>query len=356
MKQKNQKAIDLVQINQVTYDPELFKEFKTGTAIDNLFSIKGGIPRATNWMLIGDPGVGKSTVAMDIISDVKKAGGKVLFISAEMSRVDMYLYVERYPKFGELDIFFTGELEEEADSKKAIEDLFDQGWDLILMDSFIEVQADVKECTGMSTGQAEKWLLDLMYRHNLGNNKTKTYTSFIAIQQVNKGGNFVGSNKLKHMTTGMLEIRFEDIDDYESDRYMLFSKNRRGHVGKKLFFDLSSTGGVQYDTERFQKTEKMKEMRKDELNRLKADGEEFDKLFGLKKEEKKTETKSEEQPQPQPQTDFFQESLRSFPGALDAWNSLSQKERDRHTAYVNGAAQEKTREKRMQRVIEAILA
>ena len=68
---------------------------------------------------------------------------------------------------------------------------FDQGWDLVLMDSFIEVQADVKDSTGMTSGQAEKWLLDLMYRHNLGNNSAKTYTSFIAIQQVNKGGNFV---------------------------------------------------------------------------------------------------------------------------------------------------------------------
>lgn len=276
--------IDLIQINNIKYDPELFTEFKTGTAIDPLFSINGGIPRATNWMLIGDPGVGKSTVALDILSDVKASGGKVLFISAEMSRVDMYLYVKRYPKFGNLDIFFTGELEESIDSKKAIEELFNQGWDLILMDSFVEVQADVKNSTGMSSSQSEKWLLDLMYRHNLANNEKRLYTSFIAIQQVNKGGTFVGSNKLKHMTTGMLEIRFEDIDNYDSNRFLLFSKNRRGHVGKKLFFDLESTGSVKYDTERFKKTEKIKEMRKDEIRRLNTDSDKFDEIFGMKTE------------------------------------------------------------------------
>lgn len=273
--------IDLIQINKVNYDPELFKEFKTGTAIDSLFSINGGIPRATNWMLIGDPGVGKSTVALDILSDVKASGKKVLFVSAEMSRVDMYLYVQRYPKFGDLDIFFTGELEEGANSRAAIEELFDKGWDLVLMDSFVEVQADVKDSTGMSSSQSEKWLLDLMYRHNLANNENKSYTSFIAIQQVNKGGTFVGSNKLKHMTTGMLEIRFEDIDNYDSNRFLLFSKNRRGHVGKKLFFDLQSTGSVKYDTERFKKTEKIKEMRKDEIQRLTSDSIKFDELFGM---------------------------------------------------------------------------
>ncbi len=346
MKKISQKPISLVQINKVTYDAELFKEFKTGTAIDGLFSIKGGIPRATNWMLIGDPGVGKSTVALDILSDVKASGGRVLFVSAEMSRVDMFLYVERYPKFGDLDIFFTGEMEEGADSKRAIETLFNQGWDLVLMDSFIEVQADIKESTGMSTGQAEKWLLDLMYRHNLGNNDTKTYTSFIAIQQVNKGGNFVGSNKLKHMTTGMLEVRFEDPEDFESDRFMLFSKNRRGHVGKKLFFDLSAQGGVQYDTERFQKTEKMKEMRKEELERLKVDGEKFDELFGMAKKPLAT---------PAPEGDPIREHLSRVPAALERWNALPEAEREGHASWAHQATQPSTRERRYAKILEAML-
>jgi predicted ATP-dependent serine protease len=350
MKKTQTQKIDLVQINKVTYDGELFKEFKTGTPIDGLFSIKGGIPRATNWMLIGDPGVGKSTVALDILSDVKASGGRVLFVSAEMSRVDMYLYVERYPKFGDLDIFFTGEMEEGADSKRAIEGLFSQGWDLVLMDSFIEVQADIKESTGMSSGQAEKWLLDLMYRHNLGNNEAKTYTSFIAIQQVNKGGNFVGSNKLKHMTTGMLEIRFENPDDYESDRFMLFSKNRRGHVGKKLFFDLSAQGGVQYDTERFQKTEKMKEMRKEELERLKVDGEKFDELFGMKAKA------PEPVAVPEAVADPIAEYLTRVPLALERWKELPEKERKRRSDWATAATKDDTRLKRYGKILEELLA
>lgn len=351
--QPQRKEIELVQINQVEYDQELFKEFKTGTPIDGLFSIKGGIPRATNWMMIGDPGAGKSTIALDILADVKKAGGRVLFLSAEMSRVDMYLYVERYPKFGDLDIFFTGEMEEGADSRRAVEELFDKGWDLVLIDSFIEVQADVKESTGMSSGQAEKWLLDLMYRHNLGNNQTKTYTSFIAIQQVNKGGNFVGSNKLKHMTTGMLEVRFEDPEDFDSDRFMLFSKNRRGFVGKKLFFDLSARGGVQYDTERFQKTEKMKEMRKEELDRLKADGKKFDELFGTRD---KLADPQPEQPQPeQPAVDPLIQHLSSNPEAMQRWESTTEKERTRLREWAESALRANTKIRRYERIVEILL-
>jgi predicted ATP-dependent serine protease len=279
---------DLVQINKVSYDPNLFDAHMTGTHIDRIFSIKGGIPKATNWMVVGDPGVGKSTVTLSAISNAKKNGSKVLFISAEMSRVDMYLYVERYPQFGDLDILFTGE-HLDANPKKLIEETLDEGYDIVLVDSFVEVQDDIKESCRMSTGQSEKWLLDLMYSQNLGKNKSKRYTTFLNIQQVNKGGNFVGSNKLKHMTTGMMEIRFEDLDNVEAGRFIWFSKNRRGHVGKKLYFDLSGTGDVHYDWERFQKTEKMEELRKEEKAKMVVEGEKFDILFGVGKKEQTIE-------------------------------------------------------------------
>ena len=274
---------NLVQINQVTYDQELFQAHETKTPIDGMFSINGGIPKATNWMVVGDPGVGKSTVMMDVISNIQKENGKVLFISAEMSRVDLYLYVQRYPKFGDIDIFFTGEYEGK-DFKGDFESLLNEGWDLVLVDSFVEVQQEIKELCHISSGAAEKYLLNLMYQQNLGNNEEKRYTSFLNIQQVNKGGNFVGSNKLKHMTTGMMEIRFEDIEA-QDERYIVFSKNRRGHVGKKMYFTLESTGDVTYDFERFKKSEKLQKLRKIEKTKMKQEGESFDSLFGLNSNE-----------------------------------------------------------------------
>ena len=269
----------LVQINQVTYDPELFEAHKTETPIDGMFSINGGIPKATNWMVVGDPGVGKSTVMMDVISNIQQRNGKVLFISAEMSRVDLYLYVQRYPKFGDIDIFFTGEYEGK-DFKADFESLLKEGWDLVLLDSFVEVQQEIKELCHISSTAAEKYLLNLMYQQNLGQNEEKRYTSFLNIQQVNKGGNFVGSNKLKHMTTGMMEIRFEDMEA-QDERYIVFSKNRRGHVGKKMYFTLESTGDVTYDFERFKKSEKLQKLRKIEKDKMKQEGESFDSLFGI---------------------------------------------------------------------------
>ena len=90
-----------------------------------------------------------------------------------------------------------------------------------------------------------------MIKQNLGNNDKEKHTTFLAIQQVTKEGVFIGSNKLKHNTTGMMELRYEGDDDEES--YIEFTKNRRGKINKKLYFSLDSKVDVQYDMDRFNK-------------------------------------------------------------------------------------------------------
>ena len=154
---------ELIQICNVKYTESLFDAFLTNTPLDKLFSVKdnGGIPKATNWMIVGDPGVGKSSVVLDVLSNVKQSGAKVLFISAEMNRVDLYLYVQRYPKFGKIDILFPQEIDDNTDIRKVIENVLDIGWDVVMIDSFIELQSTIKENVGMSSNSVEKYILNL---------------------------------------------------------------------------------------------------------------------------------------------------------------------------------------------------
>jgi predicted ATP-dependent serine protease len=277
----------LVKINDIKYDPELFEAWEMNSPLDTLFSIGGGIPKATNWMCVGDPGVGKSTVLLDAICNTKKNGARVLFVSGEMNQVDLYLYVQRYPKFGDIEIFFPQELDVDESPKQALEELLQQGWDIVLYDSFVEIQETIKEVANMSTRGSEKWMLDLMNKHNLANNDRKCYTSFLNIQQVTKGGKFVGSNRLKHMTTGMMEMRF--ADENEDERYVSFDKNRRGHVGKRMYFSLHSEGDVTYDIDKFDKAEKLHEMKQKEKELIKAGEASFESLFKLESGEDPTE-------------------------------------------------------------------
>lgn len=274
-------SVSTVKINDIKYDSELFEAWETRSPLDTLFSTNGGIPKATNWMIVGDPGVGKSTVLLDALANCKiKSKARVLFVSGEMNQVDLYLYVKRYPKFGDIEIFFPQELPEGDSPKEALEELLEEGWDIVLYDSFVEIQEIIREEDRMSGKGSEKWMLDLMGKHNLANNKRKCYTSFLNIQQVTKGGTFVGSNRLKHMTTGMMEIRF--VEEGDDDRYITFAKNRRGNVGKRMYFSLHSEGDVTYDLEKFNQAERLHKIKVREKAVLKEGSVKFEELFKLK--------------------------------------------------------------------------
>ena len=102
-------TIKLVQMRDVKFNDDLFIPMKTKTIVDSILSNEGGIFPGTNTVVIGDPGVGKSTVLLDWIANMQNQGKKVLFISGEMNEIDLYGYVKRFPKFGKLPIMFMGD-------------------------------------------------------------------------------------------------------------------------------------------------------------------------------------------------------------------------------------------------------
>ena len=98
--------LNLVKMKDVTFNDDLFIPMKTKTIVDSVLSTEGGVFPGTNTVVIGDPGVGKSTVLLDWLANLQSQGKKVLFISGEMNDIDMYGYVKRFPKFGKLPIMF----------------------------------------------------------------------------------------------------------------------------------------------------------------------------------------------------------------------------------------------------------
>lgn len=232
--------ISTVKMKDVKFDKALFTPMRTGKKIDKLFSTEGGLMRGTNYAIVGDPGAGKTTVAMDIVADLHKKGRKVLFISGEMNQIDMYGYVKRYPKFGEMDILFLGDYIEH-NIQKVLEAALKPGYDVVLIDSMAEVCNAIADTSKgfMSNKKAETIMLNLLEEHNQGENDSKTNTAFLVIQQVTKQGNFAGSNRFKHMMTGMAHMKI-----VEDGRCFFFSKNRRGGQMDALYFTLSTKRNV----------------------------------------------------------------------------------------------------------------
>ncbi len=228
----------VTKLDNIDIDPRMMKVMKTGLSIDNLFSHEGGIPAATNIMMIGDPGVGKTTVLLDTIAKAQQKGAKTLFISGEMGKKQMFKYTERFSQFGELETIFTQDFLD-YNTKDVIEQVLDRGYDLVLIDSVAEIIDGVRDDNNWDRKTAESWLVDVCIRNNNGENQTTMFTSFLLIQQVTKAGVFVGSNKLKHLNDAMGEMRRESERD-GGRTFITFTKNRNGLVDNKVYFELSN--------------------------------------------------------------------------------------------------------------------
>lgn len=269
-------------MRDVKFDKSLFVNFATGTVLDNLLCSYHGLPKGVNYMIIGDPGVGKTTILLDMLSNIQRLQPKtrILFISAEMNEIDLAIYVQRFPKFSEIEILFVeADFDNGIHNLEIVTEVLNRGWDIIAIDSFYELQGIIKEEENITLKKAESLLLALIKHQNKARNERGVNTTVLTIQQVTKSGAFIGSNRLKHMITAMMELRLDNPKNIYTDRYVVFSKHRRGDVGVKLYYNLSTTGDVFFDTERFEKEQRLKRLQKEASNNIRNIADEFDKLF-----------------------------------------------------------------------------
>ena len=230
----------LTRLDNLNIDPRMLETMPSGIKLmDEFISHEGGIPCSTNIMAIGDPGVGKTSILLDTLAAIEKSGRKCLFISGEMGRKQMFKYTKRFKQFGCVTTLFLSDFLE-FNSKDVVEQVLNKGFDCVLIYSIAEVIDSVRDDNKWDRKSAESWLVDTCVKNNKGENKKKKFTSFLLIQQVTKAGEFVGSNKLKHMTDAMLEIRRESDRD-GGGTYLEFTKNRNGSVNQRLSFTLSNT-------------------------------------------------------------------------------------------------------------------
>jgi predicted ATP-dependent serine protease len=233
--------VKITKMNDLKFEKNLFQPLKTGRAIDKFYSNEGGVMPGTNTVITGDPGVGKTTVLLDLLADMNDKGKRVLFVSGEMNQIDMVGYVRRFPKFGDVPIMFMGDVADE-DPLEMLRNALNVGYDCVLIDSIAELAVAIQDYYGGTYKGATTKLLTLLEEQNMGENDRKINTASLLIQQVTKSGSFVGSNRIKHMTTAMGHLKF----DGDGGRYLAFSKNRRGGNMNKFYFNLNTKNQVNW--------------------------------------------------------------------------------------------------------------
>ena len=271
-----------VRMCDLRFDSALFENYLTGTVLDQLLCSYSGLPKGVNYMVIGDPGVGKTTIILDMLANIQQQQPqlRILFVSAEMNEIDLAIYVQRFPKFAHLDILFVeSQIDEDSHNWDTLTQVLERGWDIVAIDSFHELQGIVKEEENITMKKAESMLLCLIKQQNKALNDRNTNTTFLTIQQVTKSGAFVGTNRLKHMITAMLELRLDNPKNIYSDRYVTFSKHRRGDVGVKLYYNLNATGDVFFDEQKYNDDLKLRKLQSNVSSQIRYFADEFDKLF-----------------------------------------------------------------------------
>jgi DNA repair protein RadA/Sms len=229
----------VTKLNNIDIDPKMMESMSSGIGnMDKFFSHEGGVPCASNIMVAGSPGVGKTTVLLDVLSGITNKGRKTLFISAEMGQKQMFKYTQRFPQFGNVTTLFISDYLE-YNTKDIIEQILNQGFDCVLIDSVAEIIDGVREDNNWDRKMAESWLVEVCVNNNQGKNELNKYTSFLLIQQMTKGQDMVGSNKLKHLTDAALFLRRESERD-GGGTYMEFEKNRNGNADR-MTYDLGNS-------------------------------------------------------------------------------------------------------------------
>lgn len=257
---KTVQEVKTVRLRDCNFPNEVFIPLKTGKFIDKVTSKKGGTMPATITVVVGEPGSGKTTLLVDKLASIEQNNPdkKCLYISSEMNPIDNMELCEELPQLMDIEGFYLADYE---DPKKALEDILSEGWDYVIMDSFMDVKDKIKDSDGckMSSTAVETWLIGLLVSHTKGNNDLNKYTAFDVIQHITKGGTYAGSTKLKHNTTAMMFVR---IDQQTNERYLVYTKNRRGDINKKLYITLGEDG-LGFNSKKYNELEKALSIQKE---------------------------------------------------------------------------------------------
>ena len=258
---KVKESVQIVKLTDFNFPPEVFIPLKSGKFLDNIISKKGGTMPATITVVVGEPGSGKTTMLVDKMAGIERNNPerKCLYISSEMNPIDNRELAEELPQLMNLNTFYLADYE---NPKAAFEEVLEMGWDYVLVDSFMDVKDKIKDSqTKMTASAVETWLINLLVKHTKGYNTLKKYTAFDVIQHITKGGEYAGSTKLKHNTTAMMYVR---IDDMTNQRYIVYVKNRRGDIRKRLYMVLDKEScELNYDVKKYNELEKAIQIQKE---------------------------------------------------------------------------------------------
>ena len=205
------------------------KEDRISTGMQELDRVLGGGVVAGSLTLVGgDPGIGNSTLLLQVCRNFSDAGAKVLYISGEESLKQIKMRAERIGSFNDNLLLLCETnlslIEDTIRSRKP---------QIVIIDSIQTMYSeDVSAAPGSVSQVRESTALFLQLAKGLG-------VSIFIVGHVTKEGTVAGPRVLEHMVDTVL---YFEGDRYASYRILRSVKNRFGSTNEIGVFEMREEG------------------------------------------------------------------------------------------------------------------
>ena len=218
--QKSEKPIDLKSVYNT---PQLERFLTKINEIDRVLG--GGILPGSIILLGGNPGIGKSTLALQLLSKLKKIS---LYVSAEESKDQVAIRADR---------LLIDSSHVHISSENNIDYILDQCVQLkpslLIIDSIQTIYNDRLDALPGSVSQIRECGQQLLQFAKQNN------TSILIIGHVTKEGTIAGPKMLEHMVDTVLYLEGDDRQDH---RILRSDKNRFGNTHEVGIFQMEVNG------------------------------------------------------------------------------------------------------------------
>ncbi|SCW55034.1 DNA repair protein RadA/Sms [Ruminococcaceae bacterium YRB3002] len=193
--------------------------------VDRLFG--GGITQGSVTLVAGEPGIGKSTLLLQIADRCETGDKSILYVSGEESPAQIRMRAERLNVTR--DILVCAQTKFETIAKE----IEDRDPSLVIIDSIQTLYSEEISGTPGSVTQAREVTACLVRIAKTSG------VSIILVGHITKEGSIAGPKILEHMVDTVLDFEGDSSGGY---RILRVIKNRFGKSGELSFFEMSTAG------------------------------------------------------------------------------------------------------------------
>ncbi|MTI69431.1 MAG: DNA repair protein RadA [Firmicutes bacterium] len=215
-------------------DVKIEEEERVSTAVNELNRVLGGgLVKGSLILVGGDPGIGKSTLLIQVANNIATTGLKVLYVSGEESAKQIKIRSDRL-KINSENVYILAETNIDI-IENSIEELSP---DILVIDSIQTVHNPELTSAPGSVSQVREITSKLMKTA-----KHREMATFI-VGHVTKQGSIAGPRVLEHMVDTVLYFEGERHHTY---RILRAVKNRFGSTNEIGIFEMRDIGLVEVE-------------------------------------------------------------------------------------------------------------